>query len=195
MILDNSIIGVKVKKSGVTLANGVRVKKNNVINTVWEASKPWEAYSCDGSTLTANSPATTPVASDTAYSLASQYMWYTSSSGALWIRTQNTDGTDFLPTQGCKYMDVIVRADGAHQTTCVVTGKKRDGTETVILTKTIPTLGNNTDNVVNGATVSQYAHNITNISVKGYVSVMVENNCNVTGSGHSVGLGRLVFHD
>lgn len=195
MILDNSMVGVKVKKSGVTLANGVRVKKNNVINTVWEASKPWEAYSCDGSTLTANSPAKTPVGSGTVYSAAGQYMWYVSGSDALWIKTQNTDGTDFLPTQGCKYMDVIVRADAVHQTTCIVTGKKYDGTESVILTKTIPTAGNNKNNIVDGVTIDLYAHNITNISVKGYASVKVEHYCNVTGSGHSVGLGRLVFHD
>lgn len=165
------------------------VVSGGVTKTVWTASEPWEAYSCDGSTLTANSPAITPVASDTAYSYAPQYMWY---STALWIRTKNTDGTDFLPTQGCKYMDVIVRANASHQTTCTITGKKYDGTESVILTKTIPTRGNNTDNVVNGVTVDQYAHNITNISVSGYVSVKVEQSHSVTTS---VGLGRLVFHD
>lgn len=164
---------------------------------VFSASEPWVAYLSDGTTLKANSPATTPQYTGN-YLLTTnpeQYMYICGGTGALSIKTKNIDGTNFLPTNGCKYMDVIVRANYDHEQTCVVTGMK-NGTETVILTYTIPRTPNNTKNVVDGATVIEYVHNLTNIDVSGYDSIKVESYCNASYSnGHSVGLGRLIFHN
>lgn len=173
---------------GTWIHNGVEV---------YSASKPWEAISCDGTTLTANSPTTTPTGvGGSPLSVPSQWMWQIGGSGNLSIESKNVDGTSFIPTNKCKYMDVIVRADGSHNTYCEVTGKKSDGSETIIFTQTIPKYNDNTKNVVNGVTLdNKYPCNLTNIDVKGYVSVKVRNYCNVSGAGHSVGLGRMVFHN
>lgn len=163
----------------------------------WTSSKPWEAISCDGKTLTANSPSTIPTGVGASpYELPAQYMWSVGGTGALSIESKNVDGTPFIPTNKCKYMDVIVRADAGHQTICEITGKKKDGTEVVILSQKIPLFNNNTQNVINGVTLdNKYPCNITNVDVNGYDSVKVKNYCNVTGAGHSVGLGRMVFHN
>lgn len=188
--------------SGTQYAAGAKytTAASIVMYAVWEKlSEPWVAYFADGTTLGANSPATTPQYTgdyllSTVYN---QYMYICGGTGALSIKSKNVDGTNFLPTNGCNYMDVIVRADGAHQTVCVVTGKKEDGTETVILTETVPLYANNTKYVIDGVSAdNNYPYNITDINVQGYVSIRVENYCNTTNSsGHSVGLGRMVFHD
>lgn len=165
---------------------------------VFSASEPWVAYLADGTTLTANSPATTPQYTGD-YLLTGvydQYMYICGGTGALSIKSKNIDGTNFLPTNKCKKLDVVVRADSYLEATCVVTGMKEDGTETAILTEILPLAKNNTKNVIAGVTVNEYVCHLTNIDVAGYDSIKVESYCYTSRSGgHSVGLGRMVFHN
>ena len=189
-----------VELQGMT-HNGVEVQTwtHNGVE-IYSASKPWVAYEVVNGVLVAHSPAVAPPAwsGKKIHEYPTMLMWqiepqnYVTSS----ISTKNADGSNFIPTNKCKYLDVVVRCDINKQNKCTITGRK-GGVDTVIRTITLPKYDNNTKNVVDGVSYIQYVHFLENIEVKGYDSVKIETSCTPAGDGSVgwVGLGLTRFHD
>ena len=166
---------------------------------VYSASKPWVAYEVVNGKLVANPPAVAPPKWG-GYKIEeypSLLMWQVQPQNYVetFAATHNEDSSRFLPTNKCKYLDVVVRCDLNRQNSCTITGRK-NGVDTVIRTITLPNYYNNTKNVVDGVSYTAYLHFLENIDVKGYDSVKVETSCPVLdGSTGWVGLGLTRFHN
>lgn len=161
---------------------------------VYSASKPWIAYNAVSGQMVANSPATVPSYSGTMSVQAGNLIWQVNAqySSAV-ISSKNVDGTEYLPTNKCKYMDVVVRCDINNTSKCTITGRK-NGVETVIRTITIPKFANNTSNVVEGVTYNQYTHLIKGVDVADYDSVKIR--CESTAYDMCyIGLGYTKFYN
>lgn len=187
--------GVNVKS---IIHNGAQVKKwmhNGVL--VYESASPWRPYELLDTQLVANSPAAIPVSTGVVTAITSTYMWSTSSAANQYmeISTSNVDGSKFLPTRGCKYLDIVVSCDWPKVNTAEVYALV-NGVETLIHTQEIPEVNSNTNNYIDGVQVNQYVYNWTNISVEGYDKIkVVHKGTGSNNRGVTLGIGVANFHN
>lgn len=176
--------------------NGVEVQTwtHNGVE-VYSASEPWIAYEKVGDQMIANSPADIPSYTGTTFiAMPLDPIWQVEGQYYSAVMTsKNLDTTEYLPTNKCKYMDVVVRSDADNASKCTITGKK-DGVETVIRTITVPKFTDNTNNVVEGVTYSKYTHLISGVEVAAYDSVKIRCESTVYGMCR-VGLGYTKFYN
>ncbi len=178
--------------------NGVEVQTwtHNGIE-VYSASKPWVAYEVVNGKMVAHSPAVAPPkwGGKNIIEYPALLMWQIepSSAGDNFIATHNANSSRFLPTNKCKYLDVVVRSDLNELNKCTITGRK-GGVDTVIATITIPNYNDNKKNVVDGVAYTAYLHFLENINVSGYDSVKIETTTFTTNTSW-VGLGLTRFHN
>ena len=161
---------------------------------VYSASKPWIAYEKVDNQMVANSPAAIPSYAGTFSAQPGNLLWQVNAQyyGAA-ITSRNVDNTEFLPTNKCKYMDVVVRSDINSTSKCTITGKK-NGVETVIRTITVPKFADNVSNVVEGVTYNQYTHLISGVDVANYDSVKIKCESTVYDMAY-IGLGYTKFYN
>ena len=178
--------------------NGQKLKKwyhNGLL--AYQGATPWKPYENVNNVMVANSPATTPYSTKTVTPVPSIYCWQVASGLEEFatISTNNVDGTRYIPTQGCKYLDIIVVADYPQSNTAEVYALV-DGKEVLIHTKKIPNVNNNKDNYLDGVQINQYAHNWTNIDVEGYDLIkVVQKGTGSDSRGVTLGIGVANFHN
>lgn len=192
-------MGVTINGVALTkmIHNGVEVQRwvHNGVE-VFTSSKAWAAYEVVNSALVGNSPALAPP-SYSAVSITTspaRLMWEVQCTGTYhYISTKNENGGEYLPTQKCKCLDVVVRTDINYTNKCTITGRK-DGIEEVISTITIPKYNDNKNNIVDGVAHIKYVYLVENVDVSKYTEVKVV--CNPTTFDTSwIGLGLTRFHN
>lgn len=161
---------------------------------VWSGSKPWVAYDYNGGkTMVINSPAVAPHYIGNIQVPSDQYSWQVDQYGNNNVYIESCD----LPTQGCKFMDVIVRNIYDVGGTALVYGKKKgESAFSLIKTLTVPKYSQNNLNYLHGKELIKYCVNLTDIDVKGYEYVKVrQNGIQAPTNTWYAGLGVLSFHN
>lgn len=149
---------------------------------VYSASKPWIAIDDTG---TLYSPCVKPVVmtgTNPVYYQGTDIGYETYGSGG--IVTKNEDGTNFIPTNRCKYMKFRISTQlGGKGLLFDLTGKKSDGVEELI----------NTFTTNGGPELAYHVYkNYVDIDVSGYVSVKLGNR---TDTAAYAGIAYIEFYN